>query len=151
MRGAEHLHDTGHGYWPVAVALGIAAALVALVAVAWNGWRGSAAAVPRVLRLGGLQAVAFTVLELTERAAVGLWPLDALASPEFVVGLLLQFVVAAVTVVLLRGVERVAAAVAPRTRRRRSTRPSWTVSRAWIGRGHVAPRQGRPRAPPLAV
>jgi hypothetical protein len=113
----EHgLVSTGHGYWPIAVLVGL---LTGLVTLGWaagrGGVRGLAGPTLAVhqrpvlgdgTRLAAAQVILFTALEVIERATAGTAAGALLRSPEFVVGVVLQVAVAALATLVLRGVER---------------------------------------------
>ncbi|MDQ1372690.1 MAG: hypothetical protein QOJ09_28 [Actinomycetota bacterium] len=106
---AAELHATGHGYWGGAVIGGVAAAVLALVAVGWRAAHRADVGV-RFLPLAVGQVALFATAEAAERTAAGV-PLAGLAhAPEFAIGLLLQVVVAAVAVTVLRRWGRLVAA-----------------------------------------
>ena len=110
---AHLLEMTGHGYWPIAIALGIAgfaAGLFGVVARTLGGdpaltsskARLFASAFPRTL---ALQVGGFAALEILERVLVGhSIGLTTLLEPTFVIGLALQLLAALVTALLLVGV-----------------------------------------------
>src|SRR5688500_5330387 len=70
---AEVLHDSGHAHWPVVSAVGLALFTAASLRVCTLGLRGGTVAGFRstAVRLVALQAVAWTTLEVGERAAAG--------------------------------------------------------------------------------
>jgi hypothetical protein len=154
-RRGHELSATGHGYWPVAVAVAVVCAGLALTFAARRGWRGTspAVAVPVTAhQLAAGQVALFAVLETVERLAVGAHPLTFLTSAQFAVGVVLQVAVAFAAAVLLRGVERGAARAAAALRRPRGAgepRRSWAAATddaivRWWG---IA---GDARGPPLA-
>jgi hypothetical protein len=112
----EHqLASTGHGYWPIALFVGM---ITGLGAIGWalgrGGVRGLAdVAIARrsrsiirdVIRLATIQVILFTGLELLERLAAGAALGAFLRSPELVVGIVLQGAMAAIAVVVLRALE----------------------------------------------
>src|SRR5207237_10779436 len=103
---SRELGATGHRHWAVAVAVAavVGAALVGLAVV--RGARRRALPVPSVARLAAVQMMLFTVVEVVERASVGVSPLPFLHSTPLVVGLVLQVVTAAACSFLLARVER---------------------------------------------
>ncbi|HVL28065.1 MAG TPA: hypothetical protein VM390_07945, partial [Acidimicrobiales bacterium] len=124
-RRDPHLEATGHGYWPVAVAVAVVAAGVALVLAATAGAaRGASARPPNphrrvARRLAGWQVGAFVLLEVGERAVAGVPATELLASRAFWLGLALQLPVAVLAARLLLGAERAGARAASALRRRR--------------------------------
>ncbi|HLB62409.1 MAG TPA: hypothetical protein VJN50_06740 [Actinomycetota bacterium] len=112
----SHMTATGHGSFPMLVAVASAAAGAALLAVSLRALGPAAAlgVVPTAARLAAIQVPGFALLELIERRmGVG----SALADPAVRVGLVLQVLVALGAALLLRGVERTVGAVARRRRR----------------------------------
>jgi hypothetical protein len=118
---AVYLDATGHGYWPIAVALAVAGAAASLAAAVHNGWllaRGPhrmSEAVPFWLRLAGLttwQMLLFGAMESMERLHAGISPTVLLSSPEFGIGLAVQVAVALLALMLTRWFERLGSLVA---------------------------------------
>lgn len=155
---AEHLHATGHSYWPGATGVAVLASLFALTHAAMTGRRHAldrfALPALSVGWLAGIQLGLFVGMEILERVAAGA-PVDQLASePAFGVGSVLQLVVAGLTCRLLRGVATAAAHVVARSRDARSTvvsrRPPRLRAGTWP---HLARRAGGvgSRAPPRPV
>ena len=151
-----HLAATGHAYWPIAVALAVAAATVALLVTAG---RGALSAGPPAHRRGrdlawllAWQGTAFTVMEVGERAVSSVAPSALLSSPEFWLGLALQLPVALLSLRLLGTVERAASRLAANLRPpagRRSTAkplPPWATADPVVA---AVASPARPRAPPL--
>lgn len=164
------LAATGHGYWPVAVVMALFAGLSALAGAASRGGaRGlglrlgataTESPAPRsiagdIARLAATQMVLFATVEVLERIVAGVAPATLVQAPEFLVGLVLQVVVAAVAVVILLVVERVSEkvvrGVASTARRRPSPSPSRRPRNAPTFAGATLGRAARPRAPPLAT
>ncbi|MGH9279100.1 MAG: hypothetical protein ACRD12_13470 [Acidimicrobiales bacterium] len=120
-----YLHATGHGYWPVAIALASGAAAVAVLLVAGSAAlhaaRGSLAPTPgRWARFGSLaawQTAAFVAMEIGERGLAGIGPAALVRSPELWLGLVLQAPVAWLVVKVLGRADRVGAAVGARFHR----------------------------------
>jgi hypothetical protein len=146
---AERGHQllaSGHGYWPAAVAVALVGGTLAVgLTIARGGRRGLLGrwAVPddgptavRLARLAALQLGLFTAMELAEHAAAGLPPSELVHRPELVVGLAVQLVVAAGTLLALKGLEALAERVAAR----------WRVTGAHERRPQLRPQ--RPRARP---
>lgn len=122
---AHLLEITGHGYWPIAIALGIAGFAAGLFGVVARTLSGDPAltsskarlftsALPRTL---ALQVGGFAALEILERVLVGhSIGLATLLEPTFVIGMALQLLAALVTALLLVGlayaVERLVAHIA---------------------------------------
>lgn len=158
----EHqLASTGHDYWPIAVLIGLVTGLVALGwAIGCGGVRGLAdtamalrarSTVGDITRLATVQVSLFTGLELLERLAAGVDPGAFLRSPECVVGVVMQVVVAAVAIVVLRAVERVSeravrTAIAPGARRGR--RGPRVLPVRWGFPAVAVVAASRPRGPP---
>jgi hypothetical protein len=122
--GGERAHElqaTGHGYWSLAVVLAAVAGAAVTTAAVRRGATRTPTPIP-LLPLIGAQLALFAGAEVVERAAVGVSPAVLAHSPEFVVGLCLQLVVAVAARLLLRGAEVLGArlggrrpALAPRT------------------------------------
>lgn len=154
---AEHLHETGHSYWPAATALAALAAggLATLAVHAGIRRRREHRADQRGLTVGTLaafQLAVFVVAEVTERVLSGA-PLHEMGLGwELVVGLALQVAVAALVCRLFGGVvatvDRLTSGRGCRPAipsKARAPWPSMIVLRAmapWV----VAP--AGPRAPP---
>jgi hypothetical protein len=141
-RRARELSTTGHGYWPIAVAVAIVCGAAAVALAARRGWRSNRPAVSlpaTAVRLATGQVLLFTVLETVERLAVGGHPLPFLTSAAFALGVILQVAVAVGAALLLRGVESGVRRLAAALRRSRPavTAPSFaspaddTVVRWW--------------------
>lgn len=113
---AEALYESGHAHWPVLSAVGIALFTVASLRLCALGVRGGGRVAgfrSTAARLVVLQAVAWTVLEVGERAVSGhLATLDDHA--VLLVGLGVQVVVALVAAVVVRLTVRVLSAFAAR-------------------------------------
>jgi len=156
---ARQLDATGHGYWPVAVAVAILAAVTALALAVRRGALGAIAPVVdppsfsvAARRLAAYQVALFTVAEVVERLPVGMAPAPLVTSPAFLVGLAVQVVVAVAVLAVLGVVERATTRIVARHRRHvpaaalpivapASATPRPTV---WV----VA---AGPRGPPLAL
>ena len=123
---AHHLHVTGHGYWPGAVRVAIAAAVLAMGFAAGTGMRRAldrrpgrsaggraGSAVVGLAPLASVQLGLFGALEILERLVAGADLSELVRTPWFAAGLALQVVVAAVAVAVLRlldaGAERLLA------------------------------------------
>ncbi|HWC15047.1 MAG TPA: hypothetical protein VG929_10705 [Actinomycetota bacterium] len=102
------LDATGHGYWPLAATLAVAAIFIGLAAFAAErlhpgatATRGDVfrSAAPKLL---GLQVVGFVLLEVTERLAAG-HAIEAatFVGPTMLIGLLVQLVAAVVAAAVL--------------------------------------------------
>lgn len=111
---ARYLDATGHGYWPVATGLAIAAGVAA---IAGSGLRGRARALAgmdpcRGVGVRGLLAITawqgglFTVMEVAERIGAGSPTSALIRSPAFLVGLGIQALVALAVASILWGIER---------------------------------------------
>ena len=118
----EALASSGHGYWSVAVRIGIALSLAALWLVAVRTARGRRAGRSRTesfawtyVRLAGAQAVAFAVMELVERVAAHQSLATLVQGGLLPLGMAVQVLIAAAgTLVLVwfaRAAERVATAI----------------------------------------
>ena len=155
---AAHLRVTGHGYWPLAVAVALGAAGLALLLAAGRGASRRRPATPpsgRWVNAGTLlavQAVAFAILEMGERALAGLPPSVLLHSPDIWLGMLLQVPVAVLAARLLGAVEHAACRVAEALRRptpRRDARPVWRPAATAAPGALLLVAATRPRGPPL--
>jgi hypothetical protein len=156
------LAETGHGYWPTAVALAVVFGIAAtagtvvrhltrgirrdaLPAAGWERYRSTA------LRLASLQASVFAVQEVVERLGAGA-PLAGLAHDGFiVVGLAVQVLVAAALALLLvclgRTAEAIGRAITPTLRSGR-TRTRFVLPPAPALRATLAGSSRLTRAPP---
>jgi hypothetical protein len=147
---ASVLRATGHGYWPVAVALAALAAGGAVVLAVGAGVRRTwAQLLPRPLALAAFQVVGFLAVETSERIAAGI-PLSALLHERAVlVGVVVQVLVALAAYFALRATANLAERLAPRRR------PWPRVSGVWAGvtyvvrAGVVLGASAQPRAPPV--
>jgi hypothetical protein len=134
------------------VLVAVGAALAAFIVAGWRGAHRADVGV-RLFPLAAGQVVLFASAEVVERMAAGVPPAGLIASPAFGAGILLQVVVAALALRLLRRWTRLVAAVTAPARRR--TTAAVTVTRPPTG---AAPERGpapsslRTRAPPhLAI
>jgi hypothetical protein len=129
-RRSHELAATGHGYWPVALALAVAAGVGAACLAVRRGL-GPAVVPARITtgKLAGAQVGLFLVVECVERLGAGVDPRPFLHSPQLALGIVLQVAVAAAAVVVLRLVERGARAIAAILRRAR--RPRRAVTTTW--------------------
>ena len=147
---AEHLAATGHGYWPAAVWVALAAGAVAVAWTAVGGARGARPSTPRFAALARGQIAVFVALEVGERLVAGVPLADLHHGVAFPLGVLLQVATAGALTVLLRRLHRLAAHVAAflraRPRPRRSPSP-WPPVRQARPQSVVAGR-ARSRAPP---
>jgi hypothetical protein len=116
---ARLLESTGHGYWPLAVAVAASSGVVVLVvtgsraaAQARDGDLGQQRLRHLVARLAGIQLPAFILLEAIERLASGAAGLGYALHAPFLVGLGVQLIVAAVLGVFLSRFARAAARIA---------------------------------------
>jgi hypothetical protein len=147
---AQHLAATGHGYWPVAVWLAMAAGGVAAMWATAAGAGFGLPAVPRFGALAGCQLVAFGAMEALERLSAGLSPAVLLHAPDFRLGLALQVTTAGALVLVLRRLHRIADRVAAHFR---ASRPLRSPSSPPPARPQARPRSAvarptRSRAPP---
>ena len=147
---AAHLTATGHGYWPVAIVVGLLAGLVALLGAAGDHEllaRGSVR--PVAARLVVAAAASYVALETTERIVAHL-PWSAVApSPDLAIGIAVQGLTATVVSILLCWVARaMARMIAVAVRRPRPQAAKWSSA----GPAVVTSRPQRPpaaRGPPL--
>lgn len=162
---SHHLHVTGHGYWPGAVRVAIAAAVLAMGVAAGSGIRraldrseatagrgGPPSPALRLAPLALVQVALFGAIEITERVVAGADLAELVQTPWFAAGVALQVVVAAVAVVVLRligaGVERILAhGRRPRLRREPAVRP---VGASRVP-GVVVARASGCRGPPVVL
>jgi hypothetical protein len=157
-RRGRVLSATGHGYWPVAMAVAAVCGVIGLVLAARRGWRGALSRTSLPLtgaQLAAGQVALFGVIETVERLALGAHPLSFLGSAQFAIGVVLQVAVALAAAVLLRGVEQGAKNLASRIRRPRcaaAERRTWAlptddaVTRWW---GIAGDARGPPHALPV--
>jgi hypothetical protein len=117
------LTQTGHGYWPRAIAAALALAAVAAVGVlfrgAIRGWRGAASQLSFLAtfrRLASAQTIGFVILEVIERKAAGA-TLSGVPG-VFPRGLMVQVAIAAVAALALWLLDRAGASVAATLRDR---------------------------------
>ncbi|HEX2040100.1 MAG TPA: hypothetical protein VHF47_10260 [Acidimicrobiales bacterium] len=135
------LHDSGHAHWPVLSVVGLTLFTVASLHVCTLGWRRRPVARGRVLalRLAVLQAVAWTALEVGERALAG--RLATLDDHGLVLlGLVVQVAVALAGAAFVRLTVRALSALAgrpPRVRPRPRSTPLPTPPA--VGRATIAP------------
>jgi hypothetical protein len=158
LRG-EVLLATGHGYWSSAVELAVLAGLATVAVVArrevraafareLTGGDGPAAV---AARLAVLQVMGFTALEVGERVSAGAPLAGLLQHHLFLLGVLVQLVVALVTALLLFLLARAVRTVA---RTLLSPRVARAAGREWrppilLGPVSAIPSGGAgPRAPP---
>lgn len=152
---AEVLARSGHGYWGLAVrgavVLGVAAAVLTVLA-AIRG-RDDSTLHPQglALRLAVAQVLAFSAMEVTERLVVGAPVAGLLHHGLFLAGLALQVGLAAagaaVLLLLARATVRLAAALRPR--RRLPARPArWRPVAGFVPRRPVLAGAAAPRGPP---
>lgn len=152
---AWHLSATGHAYWPVAAGAAVGAGAAALLLVGARSVLRLERATVRVGSLLAGQAGAFVAVEVSERAVMGVSPIDLLASTEIWLGLLLQVPVAYLASRLLGAAgdvaERAATVLAGAVPTVRPRRPgvAWPVAGVDRLRGEVLGGASRPRAPPL--
>ncbi|MEW6475184.1 MAG: hypothetical protein AB1679_23255 [Actinomycetota bacterium] len=127
---ARLLASTGHGYWPVAVALAGFVGMMTVFAAVVSGFRlaGSTGARPSTfavaVRLAAMQSAAFVVIEVVERVVAGA-DVGDLVGPVLVLGLVVQWLVATVAAVLLPALQ----AAGERLRRRSGLRLSPSAAR----------------------
>lgn len=160
---ADHLHATGHGYWPAAVLVAMAAGLLGTGLAAGSAIRRAldrhdgvhpqGRTLPRLGSLAMAQGGLFAVMEVVERTVVGADLSELVRTPWFALGLLLQVLVAAAVVVVLRvitaGAERLTAA-ARRRRRGRAVVDRWARRAWWMPAAAVLAGEGG-RGPPVLL
>ena len=124
---AAFLRQTGHGYFPRAIAIGAALAAVAMGASVARGRMRRAAAGPRMelrslaVRLALVQALGFVVMEVAERVAIGapLGGLFTVLPSGFAVEALVAIGVAWILFLTERATATIVHAIARRTLRPR--------------------------------
>jgi hypothetical protein len=157
----EHqLAETGHGYWPLAVALALVATLVAAASAAGRGGMlglarptAESERLPMlrdIARLSLLQVLLFSAVEVLERLAVGLAPPTVLQTPEFAVGIGLQVVVAVVALDLVERLSETVVRAAVAARALRPRRAAQRSPEVQLPAGAAVVCTIRARAPPLA-
>lgn len=117
---AQHLAETGHSHWDVALPTAIAGLVVALLASAFIGWtgrrsRGTSAPISS-LQLAMMNVSGFVSMELVERLLSGSGPQHLFTEPALWVGIVASIVVACINALLLRGAHHVGAALAGTSR-----------------------------------
>jgi hypothetical protein len=157
----EHLlEETGHGAWPMLVALALGALVASLAGFAGSRLKEERLAPTAVLvrgtvtRLIALQVAGFIVLEAFERLAVGHGLAELLSEPVMAIGLVAQVVVALAGAILLalfaRLVDRLALLLRPILRAPRVLLPGdalgFSVPRSRFVAGAAIPR-GPPGSP----
>lgn len=106
------LAATGHGYWPLAIALALGAAAFGAAAYLRNLRRSHAISGRRAgAWLAVTQILGFVALEVIERLAVGQGPLEVFGEPVLAIGICAQLLVAFAGALLLRGVASIVARV----------------------------------------
>jgi hypothetical protein len=118
---ANALARTGHGYWPIGVAVALGCLVAGLAGFAVRRVRrrdepGHPYA-STATRLVALQGVAFVVLEVVERVVAGAAAMSVVDDPAFQLGVVIQVLVASVAAFLLLILGRVVDAVVRRARR----------------------------------
>jgi len=117
---ADTLARSGHGYWPVGVAIALGCLVAALSGFAIRRFRyRDEPAHPYVgtaTRLVALQGTAFVLLEVLERAVAGAPVVSIVHEPAFQLGVLTQVLVASAAALLLLVFGRVVDAVIRRAR-----------------------------------
>jgi hypothetical protein len=157
----EHLLEaTGHGAWPILVALTLGALVASMAGFAAGRVREARRAPPAALirgtvtRLVTLQVVGFVLLEALERLAIGHDLTELLSEPVMAIGLATQVVVALAGAILLalfaRLVDRLALLLRPILRAPRVLLPGdalgFSVPRSRFVAGAAIPR-GPPGSP----
>jgi hypothetical protein len=155
----EILAETGHVYWPLAVKSAVALTIAGMGALTLKLAAGSPPgdeSRSRVFfallwRLGLAQIIAFTVLEVSERMAIGLSLATLWHHHLFLVGLAVQVVMAVAGSLLLLGFRRAVIRVLAAVRRVRPRRAGTVALRPALVRLHHRPVVAEPgvgRAPP---
>lgn len=157
----EHLLETtGHGAWPIVVALTLGALVACMAGFAAGRLREERRAPPAVLvrgivtRLVILQVAGFVLLEAIERLAIGHDLTELLSEPVMAIGLVSQVVVALAGAILLalfaHLVDRLAILLHPIPRAPRVLLPGdaldFSVPRSRFESGAAVPR-GPPGTP----
>ena len=135
---AAFLRQTGHGYFPRAIAIGAALGAIAMGASIARGRMRRAAAGPRIdlrslaLRLALVQALGFVVMEVAERVAIGapLGGLFTVLPAGFAVEALVAIGVAWILFLTERATATIVQAIARRAPRPRPTSVSLPSSSA---------------------
>lgn len=172
---AATLAETGHGWWPAAVAAALGAACLATSMATARGAGGAVFRLAaRTARPGGptgpasagrdlgwvalWQGGLFTAVEVLERISAHRSPQDLLHGPLFPAGLALQVLVAAAVVAALHLCERAGASVAggvlaARSRRPRARRPAAVPPTlpAPVSAGPLGRHEGRGPPPAIAA
>src|SRR5437763_927939 len=93
VRRGHELAATGHGYWPLAVAVAVVCGAFALglaIRSGWGGQRSTTRLPAAAVQVAAGQVVLFTAVETVERGAAGGHPTAFLTSVPFAAGLVLQ-------------------------------------------------------------
>jgi hypothetical protein len=154
----ELLQRTGHSYWALIVALGVAALVFGgfrFVSGMWAGTQRGPGLVATSIRLAVLQVVGFAALEAVERGLSGGGVGHMLNENVFLIGIALQLVTALIGALLLVLLGRAVAAIASALRRpvRRATNPTLTRPAKTVVRAieRVASGSGTLRGPPASL
>jgi hypothetical protein len=157
LRREELLDATGHGSWPLIVAIAMGALVAALTGFVAGRFRGHHSTAPAALfrgtavRLVPLQVVAFVILEALERLVMGHVPTDLLGEPVLVIGLIAQPLVALAGSLLLtlfaRLVDRLVVLLHQVPRAPRALVPQGVLA-APFPRTRIATDPANPRGPP---
>ena len=152
------LASAGHGYWVSAVKLAVTCAVVAVASEAIRRTRAALGrdSAPEVgpsglaVRLATLQVLGFVAMEVSELVTAGAPVASVFQHHLFVLGILIQLLVAAVVALTLFLVGRAAVAivVALATRRSRPPSPHGFPARSWIAVQRWAVAASGPRGPP---
>lgn len=150
---AELLHATGHRYFTYIAALGLGLLVAALTTFLRSNVGDVDAARTRFAyvtpRLLFVQLSAFIALEFTERALLGSGTEHLISLKPVLIGLALQFVVAAIGALCLCLVAYVARRLRARAPARTSASPRWTAHKEPPPlRPLVAAGAATPRGPP---
>jgi hypothetical protein len=153
----ELLDATGHGAWPLIMAIAMGALVAALAGFTTGRFRGHPSTLPAALfrvtavRLVPLQVVAFVILEALERLAMGHVPTDLLGEPVLAIGVIGQALVALAGSLLLtlfaRLVDRLVVLLRKFPRAPRALVPQGVLVVAFP-RTRIATDPANPRGPP---
>jgi hypothetical protein len=156
---ASVLAATGHAYWPNAVSAGLLAGPAAMGGVAIRHFRSGLQGrnhqpvryLPAAWRLGGLQLLVFTLIEVSERAAVGGSITSMFQDRIYPVGIVVQILVAVIGALMLVSLARASEALGASLHRRRPRPFASVIRSAYAYRPGPSPLCDAcpPRGPPL--
>jgi hypothetical protein len=130
----ELLLQTGHGYWPHAIAIGLVAGVLAALASLGSGFASSSSRSSYVFDasiLALVQVGAFVSLEAVERLGSGR-AATVLLGPLLIVGVVLQIVVAAFAAAALRALAFAGSIVAKLVRARARRRAVFVAPEPFV-------------------